>query len=1029
MLFTLLITFTSLNMVGCVGEADYSFEDLQKASGLFSIINGKIDFINQDMIFVNSNESAVLTLLTNTTANVTYSIVGGEDRALFKIDPVTGKLSFIEKQLFTSGGDNSYEVIVATEDSTGNRAVQVLAVEVVEDITKVEPLLFTTLKHYAVTSFDDIVFTVDANAADGQSALSYSLEGEDKALFTIDEKGNVRFTDDADSSGKTTFSIDVIVTDGYGNSTDLSDITIIKVASTSDIKPVILSQSFKIVENSLGNIPIDIFKAPDAEIVTLTLSGGDAELFTVSNDGSLLLKEAKDFESVNGSFTFNMQVEDSHGQKSALTPVTIEIMDMDEQFRFSGIHDLTVEEGHTGAVVTINVDANTIEDGIEKQFILVQGSTYFTIDSNGVISFINPAQINANITLQVSVESQFNGSKTLSEPFNVVVVDDPSKIAPTIDNNYHREITAVETEDALLSIQATLGGDAISLTYALVGTDAALFDIDNSGNISNNVAFNEAGSNLYTFAVEITDNNGNTISTDTITVTLLQDPAKIRPVVESTTFNIAENSIENINILITSEGNGIVDAYTIVGGADSGLFSFDNAALRFNNGADFESQNSDAGTNSYKVLIQVEDNLGNVSDIKEIVVNVKDVDETLQFTSLSSFSTVEETTTVGTINANGKDETAVSITYTLHNHTNIFDLDANSGELSFKSAAVLGNHYDLSISVQSQLNGSLTYAPSVSVNVVAKSYAITFTPQGVATLPQNSVVDVQIEATSAAERVLTYTMEMGTDPNIFSIDAATGAMTVHVPPYTFSNDPEANIYRGAVVATDDLGNSATQQGELHIETVDGLPVFDTAESLSVDENQKVVTQLQAHSPIGSPLTYEIVLNADWYDFSVSPDGLLSFDYAKNFENAEDTDKDNVYEVDIRVTDTLHDVNSAVKRFKVNVVDVIELGYISFGYWTSSLFSGDRWNSADPAYTLNDNTQYEMELTANYTGEVTYSLVNNSTSGVFELTGSTLIINTPNVSIFDSNYKEGVQIHVEDANGNSDDYYLEIEVRP
>lgn len=1019
--FTLFLTFTSFAITGCGGEAEYSFEDLQKLSGSF--INGKIEFVSKDRIYVATANSDVITVKTNSTENVTFSIVGGADGALFKIDSVTGKLSFIEKQVV-----GTYEVLVATEDSAGNRAIQIIDVEVVTDIKVVPPVINTTLTEYAVLDFDGIVFQIDADAADAQSALSYSVKGTDKGYFTIDSKGDVRFAEGSDTSGKTVFSIDVVVTDGYGNSTVLSGISITKVASSSDIKPVVLSQSFKIVENSLGNALIEIYKAPDATITGFTLSGGDASLFMVDSNAKLHLKTVQDFESVSKTFGFNIQVTDSHGQQSALTPVTVEIKDIDEGFHFSGVHDVAVEEGHIGAVLTISADANTITEGVEKQFSLEQGSAYFEIDAAGLISFKSAAQIDANILVLVSVESQFNGSKTLSEPFYVVVVDDPSKIAPTIDNNYPRDVTAVETQSVLLSVQATLGGDATSLTYALSGTNATLFSVDSSGNVSSNVAFDEAGSNLYTFIVEITDNNGNVVSTDTITVALLQDPNEIRPVIESTTFNITENSIENMNILITSDGNGVVDTYSIEGGADSVRFEFVSGALHFlETGADFEAQNSAVGTNSYNVTLKVTDSLGKSSDPKEIVVNVTDVDETLQFTSLNSFITIVGNTSVGVINANGKDATPVDVTYTLLDNNTIFTLDATTGLLEFINTVDVDTSYTLSIRAQSQFNGSETTSTPITVNVVPVSNAITFTEQGIAHLDQGMVIPVQIEATSASGRTLTYTMATGTDSSIFVIDATTGEMTVTVPAYIYSNDPEANIYRGAVVASDAYGNSATQQGELHVNVVDGLPVFDTVESLVVDENQKVVAQLQAHSPIGSSLVYEKVLGADGFYFSVTSDGLLTFDYAKNFEDTEDANGDNIYEVDVRVIDTLHSVNSVIKRFKVNVTDVVELGYSSFGYWSSSVFSGDRWNPADPTYDLNDNTQYEMELTANYIGEVTYSLVNNSTSGVFELSGATLIINTPNVSIFGSNYKEGVQIHVENANGNSDDYYLNIEV--
>lgn len=915
-LWAVFVALTSLSLVGCGGEAEYSFTDIQKLSGNF--INDKIEFISRDRIYVATANSDVITVKTTSTDNVTFSIVGGVDSALFKIDSVTGKLAFIEKPLYVPDGDNTYEVLVATEDGAGNRAIQIIEVEVVEDITAVEPIINTVLTEYAVLSFDGVVFGIDADAADAQSTLSYSIEGTDKLYFTVDTNGDVRFTEDADTSGKTVFIIDLVVTDGYGNSTLLPGVSITKVASSAEIQPVILSQSFRIVENSLGNALVEIYKAPDATITDVTLSGGDAALFTVDEEERLHLKTAQDFESVGGIFSFNMQVTDSHAQQSSVTQVTVEIKDIDEQFTFTGVHDVAVQEGHIGIVTTIGAEANAIKDGVEKVFSLELGSEYLTISSEGVISFKNPAQRDMNITVQVGVESQFNGSKTLSTPMKIVVVDDPSKIAPALDNNYPRTVTVVETETVLMHVQATPDGNATSVSYALSGTDAGLFSVDSSGNISTALVFDEEGSNVYTFIVDVTDDNGNMVSTDMITLTLLQDPDNIRPVIQTTTLNIAENSTAAMNVVIDSEGNGIVNTYMVTGD-DSALFTFDAAGLRFKSAADFESTGSAAATNSYHVILQVTDSLGNASDTKAVVVNVTDVDETLQFTSLSSFTAVEGSLEVGTIHANGKDSTAVTVLYTLNSHTDIFSIDAVSGVLAFRSPALLGGQYELNISAQSQFNGSLTET-TVSVDVAPLSYAITFTPQGVANLDQYSVIPVQISASSAASLPLTYTMAAGTDTSIFAIDAVTGVMTVTVPAYIFSADPEANIYRGAVVASDGLGHSATQQGELHVNPVNGLPEFVTSAALTVNENEKLIAQLEATSPIGSPLSYEKVTGLDSADFDITADGLLTFALAKNFEDPK-ADGNNTYEVEIRVTDTLYPVNNAVMRFMVTVADV------------------------------------------------------------------------------------------------------------
>lgn len=974
---------------GC-GEADYSFETVKRLSGL-DLINASFGFTSSDYIIVNSEERYVTDVTTDTASNVKYSVIGGENGALFSIDATTGKLSFIAKPSYNAAGENRYEVIVAAADSEGNRAVQIIEVEVAADITKLPPLIEMMFKEYAVLSFDGVVFNLLAQAADSQSQLSYTLEGTDKAFFSIDEKGEVRFTSAAETSEKSSFTIDVVVQDGYGNISRVNDVVITKVASLSEIPPVILSESIKIVENSKGNIAVEVFKAEGVAITRYTLGGKDAALFEISSNGVLSLTEPQDHESVAAPFAITLEVEDANGQKSAVQPIEVMIVDIDETFLFSGIRDFSVQEGSSGVLTTVEATAKTLQEDVEKHFSLVQGSNYFTINGAGVIQWTAAAQKDDKITVQVAVESQLNGSRTLSVPFSITVVDDPAKIAPTIDNNYPREITVVETQAVLMTVQATVNGSAESLTYALTGADAALFAIDGNGNISPHVAFDETGTNVYRFAVVITDNNGNTVATDTITVTLLQDPDEIRPVIVSTTFNIAENSTGNMNILISSEGNGVVNTY-LIAGDDGTLFAFDSNGLRFKSGADFESMGSAAGTNSYHILLQVKDTLNNYSDEKAIVVNVMDVDETLQFTSLSSFTPTEGTTAVGTIKANGKDATPVALSYTLHNHTDVFTLDTGSGALSFLSSAVVGEHYDLAISAESQFNGSLTYAPTVSVDVAPLSYAISFTSQDAATLPQNSVVEVPIQASSAAGRPISYAMAAGTDASIFTIDASTGVMTVTVPAYTFSNDPEANIYRGAVIASDDMGHSATQQGELHIEPVDGLPVFVTPAAQDVNENEKAIAQLEATSPIGSPLTYEKVSGLDSYYFNVTGDGALTFNIAKNFEAPEDADQDNVYEVDIRVTDTLHPVNTTVRRFTVSVLDVD----ITFSSTTTVTVSVD-----DGEYTLfwAKNTVTDLELNPTPgNGILDYMIVSNPDSAIFSMpSNGVLRVDAPPVS--------------------------------
>jgi len=1027
-----------LMFLGCGGEANYSFDTVQQISNITNLINGEIKIVSNDKVFVEAPTQDVTVVKTDSVAKITYSIIGGEDSERFSIDPLTGKLTLISKPAYINGGDNLYEVIVSSEDTHGNRAVQVLEVEIVADIKNINPLISTTLKNYAVLTFDGVVLGIDAQPADAQSTLTYKIEGVDSALFSIDTKGDLRFNKEAAiASAKSSFTIDIVVTDGYSNETRLSSVQIEKVNAINEIKPVVLSETFSIVENSLGNVDIEVYKAPGAEIEKYLLSGGDATLFEVSSAGVLTLKTPMDFESTTRSFNFGLQVEDSNGQRSLIKTIIVSIVNIDEQFHFSGIRDLAVQEGVSGVLTQIDAEVNTISDGIVKQFVLVQGAESFSIDTDGVIRFKEVAQKGAIHTLQVSVESQYNGSSTLSDTFSVTVVDDPTKIAPTIDNNYPRAVEVrapINTANVVTTIIAVVGGSATNLSYNVEGAAAALFSVDAEGLVRfrNAINFIEGADNIYEFSIAVTDEFSNKTVSDLISVTLLQDFDKIRPAILSTTFNILENSTSDMNVLFSSDGTGVINNYSIVGGSDQARFLFEAGKLRFKLPVDHESNSSVADNNSFNVQLQVSDDKGNVSDIKSIIVNVNDVDETLQFISLNTFTPLEGSTEVGTIIANGKDNAVVTVTYTLTNHTDLFVIDANSGLLSFKTPAVYqenNSHFELLIEAESQLNGSLTRSPMILVDITPISNAITFTPQGVANLDQNTMVQVPIEATSASNRTLTYSMQAGTDSTIFSIDAVTGIMSVNVPAYIYSNDPEANIYRGAVVASDNFGNSATQQGELHVNAVDGMPQFITPEAITVNENTKVIVQLEAHSPIGSNLVYEKELGADGFYFDVSSNGALSFSYEKNFEDPLDANRDNVYEVDIRVTDAQHSTNSIVKRFLVQVLDLSDAPSNVLFANTNSIYTtvADGVNNWWPIPDSNKVTYLTINATPSPSnGYISSTIVSNPNSSIFSMSSNMVLkVDAPPVSS-DTGFYE-IVVEISEDKGESTQVSLFVKI--
>ena len=103
--------------------------------------------------------------------------------------------------------------------------------------------------------------------------------------------------------------------------------------------------------------------------------------------------------------------------------------------------------------------------------------------------------------------------------------------------------------------------------------------------------------------------------------------------------------------------------------------------------------------------------------------------------------------------------------------------------------------------------------------------------------------------------------------------------------------------------------------------LNNVPVIATTSPLSVVENTTAVATLAAtDADSGDTLTWSKHGGADASYFNLTPAGVLTFDFARNFEFRTDTDRDNGYEVTVRVSDGTAPADLALT---VNVTDVDE----------------------------------------------------------------------------------------------------------
>ena len=110
------------------------------------------------------------------------------------------------------------------------------------------------------------------------------------------------------------------------------------------------------------------------------------------------------------------------------------------------------------------------------------------------------------------------------------------------------------------------------------------------------------------------------------------------------------------------------------------------------------------------------------------------------------------------------------------------------------------------------------------------------------------------------------------------------------------------------------------------------PSFQSDGNLTVSENTTFVYEFNATDPDGDVLTYSILHGPDAHLFDMNrTTGILSFNNSRDFENPEDNNSDNVYEISIKVAD--QETNSSP-----------QLG------WRESHITGDSDSGISSSYT-------------------------------------------------------------------------------
>ena len=192
------------------------------------------------------NTTAVTTVVAtdpDAGATRTFSIIGGADAALFRINAQTGVLEFISPPNFEAptdqNGDNVYDVVVQVSDGTLTDT-QTLSVTVLDAIDQNSAPVITfagggTAGGYAIFENTLGPQIIDAADPDPNTTLVWSIiGGADAQLFTINaDTGRLEFLNapnfeaPTDQNGNNVYEVLVEVSDGVLTDTQLVSVTIL----------------------------------------------------------------------------------------------------------------------------------------------------------------------------------------------------------------------------------------------------------------------------------------------------------------------------------------------------------------------------------------------------------------------------------------------------------------------------------------------------------------------------------------------------------------------------------------------------------------------------------------------------------------------------------------------------------------------------------------------------------------------------------------------------------------------------------
>jgi hypothetical protein len=682
------------------------------------------------------------------------------------------------------------------------------------------------------------------------------------------------------------------------------------------------SASFTLAENETAVTTVAAADSDGPQAVTYWIGGGaDAGLFAIDKTtGALSFAAGPDFESpadADEDGVYHVIVEARDGLSVDTQAVSVAVTDLADGLSFRYTSLTALENGLAGPTLLALGGygapvSYTIVGGADSALLALDAQT-------GELSFLAeqdreaPGDADGDGVYQVEVTAD-DGASSVTRTISVALGNvNEGQVFLT-----GTEWTVAENEYlAATVVAADIDGDV--LEYGVIGgADGWLFEIGSEGFLGfSEPADFEApldadGDNVYEVEVIAYDGDLYTTQLLTITVTDAEDP--VSPAFARTAFEVSE--IVHFSAALELTGGGVDVYYSIVGGADSWLFNIDSytGELSMIFGAfDYESPYDSDGDNLYQVRVEAYDYNTHDAVTGTVTVAVRDaVNEELFFVTDDDWAAAENETYVGAVTAYDAQYDALTYSVTGGADGALFTIVAETGELFFLAAPVIGapgdadgdNVYELEVAVTDGMSTEYQLLTVTLGEVGEPGFA-----QTAFTTDENQEASALL--VPSADGDWTYSISGGADAGQFVLDTVTGEITFlggdFEGPYDYDGD---NVYEVEVTA-DSGGDAVTGLVTFEVQNVNEGPTFPSSPYWWTPENSTWLGYV-ASDPEGDPLSFSVTGGADAQRFALDePTGLLSFVSAPDFEAPADANGDNVYEIAVTVTDGVFTANETL----------------------------------------------------------------------------------------------------------------------